>query len=1352
MRLAATLLLCLLPIFIADGQTPRFDRFDIFNGLSQNNINALEIDDNGNIWVGTLDGLNRYNGYTFDIFKPFHDRAGHLTGNHILAMGKGLKGNMWVTTRSGGLNYYEAATNRFHLLSDTLFQKTGISPGHNLTQSDDSTLWFSHSSTVGVLNLNTEMCSSYQAPGDLRGIETHEGSALIYGSFGIISVSLVKGSSLPEIQTHSLTKEPCYQLQHERGKWYAVNTGGVTLLNKHFESEHVLLPLPHVGPPTLDPAHIDAFAVHNGTFWLGARNLLARSILRDSTYTLEHFKYDAQNPYSFKGYAVTHLKFDVLGNLWIGTEKNGVNHFNHQKNQFLLYNGDIQAINNPGFDPVRAICKTNSGDLWLGFDRQGVGVLPVNGRQRFYLNYLTKDNKLRVIHNVRTLFQDSEGTLWMGAANQLCLYNRQKDRFEAVNCRYDWNWPFSCYAIKELERGTLTLTASPNIGFVNLRDGQLNTLPQIKGKIGISGTIRDFTQDKYRNLWLAKDDNGIHKITYPGMDYEIINTQTHQLSDNKVYCLLASGDSLWIGTNAGLNLFSIRQQKIIRKFFETDGLCNNVIYSIDQDKFHNLWLSTNKGISHLEVATNQFTTYLPNDFFMDDAHFKDAEGNIYYGGYSGVVSFDPSRIRKRENRLKITLESFQLFNQTVYPADTLNGRILLTQALDETLQMKLSHRQNGFSIGFNAYPFDYPNTNVFRYRLKGLQDQWSFSDGTIRKATYTGVPPGDYIFQIEAAPYQQAFGHSRELHICIIPPFWQTTWFKVLSAIFILVLILAGYRIRLRQIRKQNLTLQSRVADQTAELRAQNKKIRHISEKLHEADQSKLRFFTNLSHEFRTPLTLILGHLENLNLDPHTGARVIRNNALRLLRLVNQLIDLRKLDQQQLQLSITEFDMVPFTSEIVDSFKVMAQQKNIQLRFQSQVEKLDVWLDQDLMEKILYNLIANALQYTPNHKSVEIMLHTSEKPSHFELTIRDEGIGLSLEEQKHIFERFYRSKKGQMQAEGHGIGLAIVKGLTDAQRGTIHIESEPGKGTSFELTFPIQNQDTPPTQPGPGKFHPDHWNVPEAAATKQNLFSKLGGKNILIVEDNQELTQFLMEQLQDSFTLKTAGNGKEALSIMQFFTPELIISDIMMPGMDGIEFCKTVKTNLETSHIPIILLTAKADQETRIEGFEMGIDDYIEKPFNTHLLLVRIKALLENRDLLKKRFEELAGHSLPSDGMNQTDQAFIDLVNQALDHHYSDPLFNIEKLSEQVYMSRSTFYRKFSGLTGMGPADYLRKIRLKKATVLLNQQTIPISQIAENIGFQSAAHFRKCFKEEFGVTPGGWRKRKSHPVSPPGHN
>ncbi len=1288
------------------------------------------VDETGYVWAGTLDGLNRYNGYSFDVFRPHENQKNTVSGGIITSLCKGAGNDIWAVSRNGGLNRYNAALKTIELIADSLLpgiNSTGIS---NMCYAN-AMLWVQNQGHVGVYHTKMQTFNLTFFKEVPNGIHCYsDSSILIFGSFGIRELIYSQG----HFSSRVIYEKEVFLLHIDK-KIIALTQEGLLQWDLKFNKLNTILNASHFENENLKPSEAQALISSQNEIWLGGPFPLIRINFNGDVPNIERYSYDREKRFSLKGYVVTQLQKDKAGNIWIGTEKHGLNLYDRAKNRFNHQDLVFEDLSNRYMDPVRAICKTSNGNLWVGFDQKGVGQVGRDGTKKIYLKYYKPDNTSYDIGGVRHIFEDSNGDIWISELSNLCIFNKQKDRIETVDCRYEWTWPYRGYVVKEFEKGLLTISGGINLGIVNLANGNLTLLPTSRNGVGIRGIIRDMTYDRYQNLYLAMDNASVLKIDYPNLNYSDITPANNGLSDAKVYAFATRNDTLWIATNTGLNLFDIKKNKVTDVYYESDGLSNNVIYSVHLHK-NTLWYSSNRGFGKMDLGNKQFETFLPDDYFMDDAFYFDPNGDILYGGYTGIVSFNPENIPSESTSNVPYIESFHLLDQEIHPGDTIGNQVLMHRAFNGQDTIILSHLQNTFSLSLNGFPIKASGSHDFRYRLLNLHKDWIYASAGNRIASYNKISPGNYIFQAEVKQEKNQWSAPVELSIRIIPPFWQQNWFRFLFVLIIAFLMAFVYQLRVQQIRKRNALLKRTVEEQTAELRIQNQQIKTISDKLHEADQSRLRFFTNISHEFRTPLTLILGQIELMkNVGDTKAMRGIRNSALHLLRLVNQLIDFRKMELGQTKLVVEKFDLIQFIDAIVQSFQVLATKKQITLSFQHAEKQMFVWLDKEKMEKIIYNLISNAIKYTPDENSITI--HCWDTKNDICIDVSDTGIGIAQNELKHIFDRFFRAEVDSNNAGGHGIGLTLVKGLTEMQKGTISVSSKPGEGTSFTLTFKKGNKHFKPENIGKQTSEPIQINEPIQDAHHALVTT---GASILIVEDNEELSTFLQNLLGDHFQLIVAHNGSEALEKLKTHLPELIISDIMMPIMDGMVFCRKIKSNDETSHIPFILLTAKSDIESQMKGFEMGIDAYIEKPFIPQLLFAQINALLENREKLRQKlFAKPKPHSTEAISLSKQDKQLWDKICIHINASYSNSDFNTEQLAEQLAMGRATLHRKFKSLTGISPGEYIRKTRLKKACEHLDNSSMTVAQISDDVGFQSVAHFRKAFKDCYGKTPREYR-------------
>lgn len=1315
-------------------QQPRFDHFDISNQLSQNNITHLCVDDIGYVWIATLEGLNRFDGYQTLKFDNRSDRKGSFKGNQIYALTKGKDGNVWIVSNDG-LFRYDAELERFKTFDYPIYQTKIIKEDTN------GLLWLSNGDDLRWFNPFTDQSGQVTIDSSIESIIQYDSGLVISGDKGVRLVSLK--DSVFEIST--IYNEQVFKLsQSSTGTLYGINGKGILAWVDTNTSPDTVLDFERTSMPSITKENINAFIVKDNEIWIGGIYPLINIDLESKN--IQVFTYDKNNPFSFKGYIVRNLELDKNSNLWIGTSKHGLNLLEKRKNQFSYYNWGRED-RNQDIDPVRSILKTKSGDLWYAVDRFGIGLHSKDGSHKFYDSFSDCTGTTYDLKRVRSIFEDSEGNVWMGALDGLVQYNPSKDKIELAECQNGWRWPYHAYTIKEFKKGIVTISGKPNfIATVDLSQDKLEQHVLDGDNIGI---IRDIIIDNENNYWSALS-NGLVKFDFQKNIQRTFNSENSNLSNNKVYDLLLQNDSIWIGTNSGLNVFDIEKNAIVNTFYESDGLVNDIVYSVQEDQSHRIWLSTNNGLSLFEPHNLTFTNFLEQDHFLDDAYFQGSDGNIFFGGYEGITSFYPTAIESRNYQPKAVIEKFYLFNELIKPLDQSEDDMILDKSVSKTKAISLHHTENSFSFDLNAFPFNYPNNNKFRYRLIGQNSEWVYPIRSNRLASFSGLNPQEYTLQVQVNQGKEEWSESTELAINIIPAFWQRSWFKYLLYLLLFASVYIAYRLRIMNIRNRNKLLNKQVKEQTSKLVEKNEQILEqkneieiIAKKLHEADQAKLRFFTNISHEFRTPLTLILGQLEYLHGNmAHRAAKSIKNNALRLHRLVEQLIDLRKLDRDQMKLSVSHLDVISFTLEIVESFKFAAKEKEIEIHFTSSHTPLMLWFDPDKMDKILYNLISNAIKYTEKGKNIFISISKKEKG--VEIAVRDEGIGIDPEHLTRIFERYYR--ENQSHHEGHGLGLALVKSFIDIQHADIHVSSEKGQGTEFVLTYRIGNSHfssndiEAPTRQRP--FHKEH----ESLQATEEWEPYNAGKSILVVEDNHELNQFVKRVLSAYYKVDTAANGLEALEAIQIDPPELIISDIMMPKMDGLTFCKKLKENSQTSDIPVILLTAKNDTPTQIQAYELGIDGYIEKPFSTQLLLLRVSTVLSNRAKHRQFILEREPETGNPNELPQIDKVFWKQITALIDDNLSNSSLSIEDMSSEMNMSRASFYRKFKNISGISPGDHLRKVKLNRAKLLLLDSDLAIAQVSEAVGFQSISHFRRSFKQEFGTTPSELRTTNNEPI------
>ena len=1332
-------LLSIMLKFSSKAQHIRFDYFDTRKGLSQNNINSLIVDSTGYVWFGTIEGITRFDGSNYDIFRSTPSIENSLEGNYIEQLSSCPNGNIWVHIQERGINKFDASSNDFRIYPDSCFSPGDAVHLSSMVSFSDSVLWFTDPNGLYKYNAETNVTTKFEVPFK-NGHLIYGGNKKVFywGSGGIYSYPKDISNDLSGkmiINSVVQSVSPIYN-----DSLILFNSNQLKVLN--INNNHTI--------PLKTNAEYNGFrnknrilsiAGYKNEIWLGLEDGLA--LLQNQNDTIKDitkYSYDPFNDYSFHGKDAKNLIFDKAGNLWIGTSKYGANLYSRRENIFGHHLISVLSKSDQEIDPIRAICKTSDGNIWIGFDRLGLVCIKPDNSQILYSQIYFPKTTTKSLENIRSLYEDSNKELWIGTNNGLCKYNAIKNQIESCQIQYNWDWPDVCYQLKEYSPGELTVTNFNGIATINLKTGELKEISMPDNYIKAS--IRSLTIDKKSNYWFILGDYGLCKLT-PNSNLSYFTYEKNNLTDNKLYALELIGNTMWIGSNNGLMAFDIKKEKVIDTFFETDGLSNNLIYSVIHEDGQ-LWMSTNRGINKLKLEDNSIERFLTENVFMDDAFFQDSEGKIYFGGYNGFISFDPQTTKKITIPIHPIITDLYINNQKVKVGEKIDDQLILPRSIQNLNSLNLNYSSNAFSLYFNAFPFNYPDLSQFRYRLKGLSSNWVVTSQDANRAVFTNLSPGNYTFEIEASQDAQIWSAPAQLSISIIPPFYRTVWFKWISLSLVVIVILTVFKIRLYTIKRWNLQLETQIREQTFSIEkqknkiiAQKEKMVEMSNQLHEADQAKLKYYTNLSHEFRTPLTIIMGNIETLR-EQGVNQYILKNikkSSDRLFRLVNQFIDLRKYDQGELKLKITHFDIVSFTSEITDSFKDLALRKNINIEILNTNDKILLWFDKDKTDKIIYNILSNALKYTENGDSVIIDFVRQEDG--LVLRITDTGTGIPEDEQENIFNRFFRGEKNSLNIDGHGMGLALVKALVDIQQGNIRCTSQLGEGTTFHLFFKWGNKHFKESEIFEEEPLPDI----QRYETRGPIVIEPGnpsGDKVLLVEDNPELLEYLSSLLCKYYKIETATNGREALKKLKLNIPDLIITDLMMPVMDGIELSKTVKEVPETRFIPIIILSAKTDISSKIEGFQTNIDDFIEKPFDPNLFLSRVSNIINKHNEIRKNIEQFTINK--NDSWSINDKSFFKKILIILDNNYPDPVFNADTLSNMVGMSRVTLYRKMKQLGQESPGEFIRKYRLKKAANLMKEGSKAINEICMEVGFQSLSHFRKSFKEEYGSTPLKYRE------------
>ena len=1025
--------------------------------------------------------------------------------------------------------------------------------------------------------------------------------------------------------------------------------------------------------------------------------------------------------------------------LWVGTRSGDLNKADLRRKPFYFSYNQQRENGNIKNTSIRAICAYDNY-LWLGTNYNGISL--VDHRTGKKLLFKTRNPNAGKLRQVRTIVPDQNGNIWIGTTAGLYRYNPKTNKL--IDCNLKAITP-------ELDSHSVFSIACGKQGAV--WGGQYNGLLKYDPAtnhfkaFSLSGLIHDHSVmklliDKHQNIWLGtegdgviclkkglKEDNWSDTIVYRSED-----SRPNSLPGNLVYSLFEDSDGLiWVGTSKGLCSIDPVSGKVDRPG-TTSNLRGAYISCILGDGQGNIWIAHKKGLARLDKRTGHLRNFmsfqgLHNPVFLDNAGFRDPPtGKLYFGAKNGYLSFDPTKIHDNPIPPKVVFTNLQILNKPVKINQKVNGNVVLQQALSVTNSITLSFWDRSFALEFAALHYSEPASNQYAYKLGGFDDDWIYTGASRAIASYSNLPSGVYTLIVKAANPDGVWSkQDAELQIKITPPFWATYQAYIAYFIFGLFILAFVYYYLISRIKLKN-----QLALERLEM-----------EKKLEVDNMKLEFYTNVSHELRTPLSLIIDPLENLEKGSFPSETeknyhaIMLKNARRLLQLINQLLDFRKVETQHEPINLTNADWSEFTKTVIDSFSVRAQQRNIQLHFQSRPGSIVCALDADKFEKILVNLISNAMKYTPVGGTIEIAIQMEEPETatdptskKLSLIVSDTGIGISPEDLPWIFDSFY---KGEQQAvfkgQSTGIGLAFIKKLVELLGGTINVESTPGKGSKFRVGLPVTSKNGI-IDGVPAKEEQQQTSA-ETSANNDTSSKPL----LLIVDDNEDIRHYLKDKLQNEYTVVTAINGEGGIKKATDSVPDLIICDVMMPVMNGFEFCEKIKTDVRTSHIPVVLLTAHQSQGYQIEGLETGADAFVTKPFNSSVLKAQLKSLLVNRQLLRKRYQNHLSTDPDLSVENKIDNEFLQRAGRFVIDHLTSEGFNSTTLAGLLYMSQRQLYRKMNALTGQTVHQFITSIRLNTAKELLLNENLNISEVAYRVGYTEPSNFSRSFSKQFGESP-----------------
>jgi signal transduction histidine kinase/ligand-binding sensor domain-containing protein/DNA-binding response OmpR family regulator len=1377
------LTLCFYQVFSAASQydSYRFTKLDVRDNLSNNQVTCFINDDRGFLWIGTMTGLNRYDGYNFVIFKHDFSDTTSLIDNYIISLFKDHNGRLWVNTRNG-FNIYDPITESFRrdpgeILKDISLEGQYIS---NIYADRSGNYWYLDT-RAKLFRYDPRMNTCMEIdflPGSAANTTSHILSSVAEDSRGNMwmitrdgTMILLDGKSHAVIYSNTMLREIYNDrilefnlfVDNDDDLWITITNDaqGIYFLNgsdrsfRHIDSE---------SEPGLNTDIVTGVVQdEKGKLWIatdhGGINLLDKR-----NFSIQYIMHRPYDDYSLSQNSITALYRDQRGIIWIGTYKQGINMYHEDIVKFNLYHNILNQPASLGYNDVNCFAEDASGNLWIGTN--GGGLDYFNRRTGEFIHYTHHPDDPNSLSNnvIVSLLVDRKERLWIGTFyGGLNMFDGQTfhrymaDPNDPGSISDNRIWEIFQDSEAHIWVGTLggglDLYHERENTFSHYRSGDLNSVH--------SNFIISIIEDSKGNLWFGTADgvDMLDKKTGRFINYMHQENNPASLSNDDVTHIIEDKrGAIWIGTREGLNLFNTKQGNF-RIFTEKDGLADNAISSILEDNLGNLWLATSNGLSNMIIDTMasdslhiSFVNYDESDGlqgreFTQKSAFKTSRGELIFGGANGFNLFYPGDITRNEIPPEIVFTDFQILNTTVGVNEKINGRILLKKSITETGEIILGHNQNMFSIGFAALNYFQSNKNRYRYKLEGFNDEWIMVDASGRKATYTNLDPGDYIFRVRASNNDGIWNEDGiSLNIKVLPPLWKSRW-----AIGIYIILLIGALLLLRYLILERMRIIFKAQQERREAHSR-----------HEIDMLKIKFFTNISHEFKTPLTLIISPIVRLlkstrNPSDRQHLNLIHRNARRLLSLVNQLLDFRRMEVQQFRLKPSEGDIVRFVRDISYSFSDLAEIKDINLSFESNRETIPFYFDHDKIEKIVFNLLSNAFKFTQEKGSIGVYVNLlgqnnahpvtgfTERNS-IQIIVEDTGIGISPEKQGRIFERFFQEDvPGTLVSQGSGIGLSLVNEFVKLHKGDIRCDSIPNRGSQFTVTLPGLRKSDFEDEPMDDDYLSGEWSGEAQMVTTEEpqIRKNLHQPTLLLVEDNEDFRFYLKDNLKNAYNILEASNGAEGWLKTRNLLPDLVVSDIMMPVMDGFELCKKIKTDKHTLHIPVILLTARFSDEQKLKGYTMGADDYITKPFSFQVLESRIRSLILQRANLKQSFREKID-PVPSEvSISSPDEKLVSKALAVVEKNISKPDFSVVELSRELGMSRVNLYKKLSSITGKTPIEFIRIIRLRRAAQLLETGRISVSEAAYQVGFNNPKYFTKHFKSEFGILPSEFLQKRS---------
>ena len=1333
----------LLSSWMVVAQSYQFKHLEVSDGLSNNSVNTICKDRDGFMWFGTTTGLNRYDGYTFKIYQHAENDPGSLPDNYITDIVEMPDGRFWVNT---GRGYVLFDKEQDCFITDvTGFMKnleSGGVPEQVFVDREGNT----------CLSVAGEGCYRYKEGGKRlffsyvehslpeHGVtqiaECSDGLLLIYNTGLLVCLDRAtlaikwKSDEIKKYIPAGKTIEFSLFVDRDNCIW-AYSLMGIWAYDCGTKSWRTDLTAIWSSRPDVI-IHAVAQDIE-GRIWVG-KDYDGIDVLEKETGKVTSLVAHDDNGRSLPHNTIYDLYADRDGIMWVGTYKKGVSYYSESIFKFNMYEwGDITCIE-----------QADENRLWLGTNDHGILLW---NRSTGKAEPFWRDAEGQLPNPVVSMLKSKDGKLWVGTFNGglYCMDgSRVRSYKEGVGNALASN---NVWALVEDDKGRIWI-ASLGGGLQCLEpvSGTFETYTSSNSAL-LENNVTSLCWVDNNTLFFGTANQGVGMMDMRTREIKKIQGQSGnvKLSNDAVNHVYKDSRGLvWIATCEGLNVYDTRRHVFLdlSSVAEAKG---NFIAAITEDQERNMWVSTSRKVIRVTVASDGKGSYLfdsrayNSEDGLQNCDFNQRSiktlhnGIIAIGGLYGVNVFAPDHIRYNKMLPNVMFTGLSLFDEAVKVGQSYGGRVLIEKELNDVENVEFDYKQNIFSVSFASDNYNLPEKTQYMYKLEGFNNDWLTLPLGVHNVTFTNLAPGKYVLRVKAINSDGYVGiKEATLGIVVNPPFWMSWWAYLLYAVgLVIVLFLARYRMLKREREKFHL-----------------QQIENEVAKNEEINNMKFRFFTNVSHELRTPLTLIISPLEGMLKETtdelqSTRLQLMYRNAQRLLHLVNQLLDFRKGEMSTHQLSLSEGDIISYVHSVCNSFLLMADKKHIQFSFFSGIDTFSMAFDADKVGKIVMNLLSNAFKFTPEGGRVTVMIeHVAGTPDILEIKIADTGIGISDVDKEHIFERFYQAgHKGVEETTGNGIGLSLIRDFVTLHEGEVKVFDNIGMGSVFVIQFPVKHVETQvqlPEETGMPAGDEEDKEMKEEAReeTERKNFPLL-----LIVDDNEDFRIFMRYSLELQYRVKLAVNGKEAWEMMQEELPDLVISDVMMPQMDGNELCRLIKQDKRTAHIPVILLTARQNTEAKLEGLQTGADDYVTKPFNMTILVLRIRKLIE----LSRYHRVTQGMIDPAPSeivITSLDEKLIEKAIKYVEDNMSRTELSVEELSRELGMSRVHLYKKLLQITGKTPIEFIRVIRLKRAAQLLRESQLHVSEVAFEVGFNNPKYFSRYFKDEFGVLPSVYQEKE----------